>query len=65
MHLDCRAVRRFAHPYIKILAFARFEEDDIVAVVKFGELVELVKLGFRVEFALAPAVREQAVEVVK
>lgn len=34
MHLDRRAVGRFAHPEIQILALARLEEEYIVAVVE-------------------------------
>ena len=36
MELYGRAVRRLAHPDVEILAFAGFEEKDIVAVVEVG-----------------------------
>jgi hypothetical protein len=57
MHLDRRAVRRFAHPCIQILAFSGLEEEDVVAVVEFSELVQLVELRLGVELRLFSAVR--------
>ncbi len=39
MHLDGRAIGRFAHPYVEVFALARFEEEHVVAVVEFGQLV--------------------------
>lgn len=31
----------------------RLEKQHVVAVIQFGELVELVQLGFRIEFGIA------------
>lgn len=42
MHLDGRAIGCFAHPYVEIFAFAGFEEENVIAIVEFGQLVELV-----------------------
>lgn len=39
VELDGGTVRRLAHPDVEILAFARLEEEDIVAVVEISELV--------------------------
>lgn len=36
MHLHGRAIGRFADPYVEVFALARFEEKDVVAVVKLG-----------------------------
>jgi hypothetical protein len=58
-------VRGFGEPDVEILAFAGFEEEDVVAVVEVGEFVELVQLGFRVELGVFAGVREEGVEVVE
>lgn len=42
MHLDGRAIGRFAHPYVEIFAFAGFKEENVIAVVEFGQFVKLV-----------------------
>lgn len=42
MHLDGWAIGCFAHPYVEIFAFAGFEEEYVIAIVEFGQLVELV-----------------------
>ena len=65
MHLDRRPIGRFAHPYVKVFAFTRLEEENVVAVVELGEFVELVKLSFRVEFCVFAAVREEGIEVIE
>ena len=39
VHFHGWPVRRFAHPYVEVFAFAGFEKEDIVAVVEVGELV--------------------------
>jgi hypothetical protein len=44
MHFDSRPIWWLAYPCVQILALARLEEEDIVAVVEFGELIELVEL---------------------
>jgi hypothetical protein len=50
VELDGRTIGRLAHPRIQILSFPCFKEQNIVAVVELGELVELVELCFCVEF---------------
>lgn len=65
MHLDGWSVRCLAHPQIKILALARLKEENIVAVVKFGELVKLVKFGLGVELDVLAGVWEKRVEIVQ
>jgi hypothetical protein len=42
------------------LALPRFEECDAVAVVKFGNFIEVVKVVFGVEFGVFARVREHA-----
>jgi len=49
MKLYGGSVRRLAHPQIKIFAFACLEKKHIVAVVKFGQFVQLIELRFGVE----------------
>lgn len=61
VHLDGRPVGRLGQPDVEILAFASLEEEDIVAVVEVGELVQLRKLGLRVEFGVFAGVREEGV----
>ena len=56
-------VRRFGQPHVQVAGFAGFEEEDVVAVVQVGELVELVELGLGVELRIFAAVREERVEV--
>ena len=63
VHFDRRAVWGFGQPNVEVFAFARLEEEDVVAVVEVGELVELVELGFCVEFGVFFAVGEEGVEV--
>lgn len=65
MHLHGRAIGRFAHPYVEVLALARFEEENIVTIIEFGEFVKLVKFCFCVEFSIFAAVREEGVEVIE
>jgi len=65
VHLDRRTVWWFAHPEVEIFALARFEEEDVVAVVHVGEFVQLIKFAFGIEFGVFAAVREERVEVVK
>lgn len=65
MHLDCRPIGRFAHPYVKVFALARFEEQNVVAVVELCEFVELVEFSFRVQFGVFAAVREEGIEVIQ
>jgi hypothetical protein len=56
VHLNCRPIRCLAHPKVEILSILPcLEEDHIVAVIKFGELVQLVELRFRVELRIFPA----------
>lgn len=65
MHLHGRAIGGFAHPYVEVFTLARFEEENIVAIVEFGEFVKLVQFGFCVELRIFAAVREKGVEVVE
>lgn len=44
VHLDCWPIGGLAHPYVEVLALPCFEEEHVVAIVKFCELIELVKL---------------------
>jgi hypothetical protein len=48
VHLDRRSIGRLAHPKIEILSFSSLEEKYVVAVVEFGEFIQLVELRFRV-----------------
>jgi hypothetical protein len=63
VHLHRRAVRRFRKPYVQILALPRFEEEDVVAVVQVGELIQLVQLGLSVEFGVFARVRQKRMQV--
>ena len=65
MHLDGRPIRGFTHPYVEIFALSRLEKEHIVAIVEFGELVELVEFGFGVEFCIFPAMWKQRVEIIE
>lgn len=65
MHLDRRTIGRFAHPDIKVLAFSGFEKKHIIAVIQFGKLIQLIQLGFGIEFCIFAAVREKSVEIVE
>ena len=56
VHLDGGTIWCLAHPGIEILAFSCFEEQDVVAVVQFGKLVELVQLGLGIQLCFLPAV---------
>lgn len=63
--LDGRPVWRFAHPKVQVLALPRLEEEHIVAVVEFGQLVQLVQFRLRIELGVFPAVGQQIVDVVQ
>jgi hypothetical protein len=65
VHLDGGAVGRLGQPDVEILAFAGFEEEDVVAVVEVGKLVELRELGFGVEFGIFARVGEERVQVIE
>lgn len=65
MHLNSRAVRDLTHPQIQILALTCLKEEDIVAVVKFGELVELGKSGLGVELGVFAAMRHHRGKIVQ
>jgi hypothetical protein len=41
VHLDGGSVGWFAHPAVQILAFARLEEENVVAVVEFCRVLGL------------------------
>ena len=55
MHFDGRSIGRFAHPYVEVFSLARFEKEDVVAVVEFGKFIELIEFGFCVEFGIFAA----------
>lgn len=63
VQLDRGAVGGFGEPEVEVFAFARLEEEDVVAVVQVGELVELGEFGFCIEFGVFAAVGEEGVEV--
>ena len=65
MQLDSRPVRGFTHPYIEIFAFSRLEKEHIIAIVKFGKLIELIEFGLGVELCIFAAMWEQGVEIVE
>ena len=65
VQLDCWAIGSLAHPYVQVLALARFEVEDVVAIVEVCQLIELVKLCFGVEFCIFAAVRKECVEIVE
>lgn len=65
VHLDCRAVWHLARPHIKILSFPRLEEENIVAVVQFSQLVQLIQLRFRVKLGVLAAMGHHGREVVE
>ena len=45
VHLDGRSIWCLAHPRIQVLAFTRFEKENIIAIVQIGKLIELVELA--------------------
>ena len=63
MQLERRAIGRFGQPDVQVFALARLEEEDVVAVVEVGELVELGQLGLGVEFGVFAGVGEEGVQV--
>jgi hypothetical protein len=65
MHLDGRSIRRLAHPCIQVLAFAGLEEEHIIAVVEFGQFVELVEFCLGVQLCFLAAVGEERIEVIE
>jgi hypothetical protein len=65
MHLDRRSIWGFAHPRIQVLALASLEEEHIVAVIEFGELVELVQFCLGVQLCFLTAMRKERIEVVE
>lgn len=65
MELNGRTVGDLAEPHVQILALARLEEHNVVAVVKLGELVQLVKLGLGIELDVFAAVGEHRCEIVE
>lgn len=65
MELDSRAVRDLAEPHVKILSLSRLKEEDVVAVVEFGQLVELVELRLGIELGILSAVRKHRGDIVQ
>ena len=64
MHFYCRSIRSLAHPQIQVLAFPCLKEENILAIIKFSELVQLVQLRFRIEFDILPTMRQQGVDII-
>lgn len=64
MEFDGRSVRNLAKPYVQILSFAGFEEEDVVAVVQLGEFVQFVEAGLGVEFGILSTVRKHGSNIV-
>lgn len=58
------AVGCFAHPYVEVFPLPRFEEQDIVAIVEFGEFVELVELCLGIELCIFTTVRQERIKVI-
>lgn len=65
VELDGRSVGDLAQPHVKILSFPSLEEKNIVAVVDFGQLVELVQLSLGIELGVFSAVREHGSNIVE
>jgi hypothetical protein len=63
--LDRRTIGWLAHPCIEVFAFAGFEEEDIVAIVEFGDFVELEQLTFGVKLRLFTTVGKEGIEVIQ
>lgn len=64
VHLNGGSVRGFTHPSVQIFALSCLKEEDIVAVVKLCQFVQLIKLSFGVELRIFAAMWKQGVEVV-
>lgn len=41
MHLDTGAIGSFAEPHVEVLTLSRLEEENVIAVVEFGNLIEV------------------------
>jgi hypothetical protein len=65
MELDGRAIGDLAQPNVEILSLSRFEEKNVVAVVKLGQLVQFVQLSLGVELGILSAVREHRRNIVE
>ena len=65
MHLDGWTVRGLAHPNVQILSLARLEEENIVAVVEFGEFVELVEFRLGIELCIFSGMRKKGVKIIQ
>ncbi len=63
--LDRRTVGRLAHPCIEVFALASFKEEDIVAIVQFGDFVESEELAFGIELRLFATVGKEGTEVIQ
>jgi hypothetical protein len=62
---DGRPIGYLAEPDVEVLSFARLEEENVVAVVQLGQLVQLGKARFRVELGIFSAVREHRSNIIK
>lgn len=67
LHVEfaCRTIGSLAHPQVQILAFPCLEEKDIVAVVEFGEFVQLIQLRFCIELGIFAGMGKEGGKVVK
>ena len=65
MHFDGRSVRRLAHPYVEIFAFPRLEEQYIIAIIQFRQLIELIELRLCIKLYVFAAVGQKRIEVVE
>ena len=59
------SIGRFAHPYVEVFPLPRFEEQDVVAIVEFSKLVELIELCLGIELCIFTTVRQEGVKVVQ
>lgn len=65
MELDGGAIGDLCHPHVEILGLPRLEKEDVVAVVKFGKLVELVQLRLGIKLGVFPAVRKHGGKIIE
>lgn len=65
VELDGRAIGNLAHVEVQVLPFPRLEEENIVAVVELGQLVELVQLRLGIELGVFATVGYHRGQVVQ
>lgn len=61
MHLDGGAIRGLTHPDVEIFSFTSFEKEDVIAIVEFGQLVQLVEFGLCVQLCILATMREERI----